>query len=77
MNASQLFDNLHNSYLDSQNLGRNPNPSSEIIFTFCNVLYESQTLLTKDQIDKMMNILTKEQITSIQEQFEKDNQFWY
>lgn len=81
MNSTQLFDKLHASYIEHETLGRNPNASAELMFTFCNVLYvllhEPQTLLTKEQIDKMFAVLTEEQLSTLSKKFKKNDQFWY
>jgi hypothetical protein len=81
---NKLFDEIVKSYAKNE---YNIPPTEDVqkhkdhhlinMFAFCNVLYESQVELTREQIGTMLSVLTPEQTEQISAEFNKNNAFWY
>lgn len=72
---NQTFDYIFANYVEREKIENKLELERKCVF--CDILRESRIVITKEQIDRMLSILTEEQASLILKEFEKDNQFWY
>jgi len=81
---NKLFDEIVKSYGENEynippteDVQKHKNHPIINMFVFCNVLYESEVKLTREQIRTMSSVLTPEQVEQISTKFNKNNAFFY